>query len=65
MYSVNSNQNINGLLEMVKNIAPPKFKTVGSWFMIGGVPNVGKSSIINSIRAETRTDKKSKIYFRK
>jgi|LakMenEpi03Aug12_release.lakeMendotaPanAssembly.Ray.scaffolds.fasta_scaffold1420024_2 ribosome biogenesis GTPase A len=64
MYSANTNQNINILLDMIKNIAPPKFKTVGTWFMIGGVPNVGKSSIINAIRKETKTDPKSKIYLR-
>lgn len=54
MYSATTNQNINTLLKLVKEIAPAKFQTVGSWMMIGGVPNVGKSSIINSFRAHTR-----------
>ena len=31
--------------------AAPQFKTVGAWLMIGGIPNVGKSTIINSMRA--------------
>ena len=50
MYSAHTHQNINLLLNYVKNTVPGKFKTVGSWIMVGGVPNVGKSSIINSFR---------------
>lgn len=30
MFSAETNQNINGILDAVKTIAPPKFKTVGS-----------------------------------
>jgi mitochondrial GTPase 1 len=53
-YSAYTNQNINRLIAHIKNNVPNKYKTVGSWIMIGGVPNVGKSSIINSFRAHSR-----------
>ncbi|CAG9310647.1 MTG1 [Blepharisma stoltei] len=54
LFSAATNQNINLILDAVKKIVPPKFKTVGSWMMIGGVPNVGKSSIINSLRRKSK-----------
>jgi len=38
------------LISFIKNNSNPQFKTVGSWLMIGGIPNVGKSTIINSMR---------------
>lgn len=50
LYSAQTNQNINGLLKYIKDATPNKFQTVGTWMMIGGVPNVGKSSIINKFR---------------
>lgn len=53
MFSAKSNQNINVLLEFIKKQAPPKFLTVGSWTMIVGVPNAGKSSIINAFRTKS------------
>ena len=54
VYSAYTNQNINNILDHIKTAAPGKFKTVGSWLMIGGVPNVGKSSIINKFRLHAR-----------
>ena len=30
-----------------------KFRTIGTWTMIGGLPNVGKSTIINSFRYQS------------
>ena len=43
--------NISRLLTLIsQHAAGAKFKTVGSWVMIGGIPNVGKSTIINSVR---------------
>jgi ribosome biogenesis GTPase A len=48
--SIKKNVNVNKLLSFVQTNATPQFKTVGSWIMIGGVPNVGKSTIINSLR---------------
>lgn len=49
--STKKNINVNKLLSFITTNAAPEFKTVGSWVMIGGVPNVGKSSIINSLRS--------------
>ena len=60
--STKQNVNINKLLTFIDNNANPQFKTVGAWLMIGGVPNVGKSTIINSLRsrdAEVNHSKKS------
>ena len=48
--SVKQNVNINKLVTFIQAKANPQFKTVGAWLMIGGVPNVGKSTIINSLR---------------
>ena len=42
--------NIGKLLTMVSKNISPQFKTVGAWIMIGGIPNVGKSTILNSLR---------------
>ena len=37
---------------MIGQITVPAFKTIGSWMMIGGMPNVGKSTVINALRAK-------------
>ena len=29
---------------------PTKYPTVGLWMMVGGVPNVGKSTFLNQLR---------------
>lgn len=34
---------------------PTRFKTVGAWVMIGGMPNIGKSTIINTLRKRDST----------
>ena len=60
--STKQNVNINKLLSFIESKASPQFKTVGAWLMIAGVPNVGKSTIINSLRqkdAEIGHTKKS------
>lgn len=49
--STKKNQNINKLLQFVKSNVSPQFKTVGAWIMIGGIPNVGKSTVINALRS--------------
>jgi mitochondrial GTPase 1 len=48
--STKQNVNIGKLITFITKNAQPQFKTVGGWLMIGGVPNVGKSTIINSLR---------------
>ena len=52
--STKQNLNINKLLTFIQTKANPQFKTVGAWLMIGGVPNVGKSTIINSLRTKDK-----------
>eukprot|EP01022_Parablepharisma_sp_SALTPOND_P015527 TRINITY_DN2203_c0_g1_i1.p3 TRINITY_DN2203_c0_g1~~TRINITY_DN2203_c0_g1_i1.p3 ORF type:complete len:309 (-),score=38.34 TRINITY_DN2203_c0_g1_i1:193-1119(-) len=42
------------LLSTIRKLAAPEFKSIGSWLMIGGVPNVGKSTIINSLRKTSK-----------
>ncbi len=51
MYSsAKTNTNVKKILEMIQRENNPKFKTVGTWCMIGGIPNVGKSTLINTFR---------------
>ena len=38
------------MLKVLSDSCPMKFRTVGAWVMIGGMPNIGKSTIINSLR---------------
>jgi ribosome biogenesis GTPase A len=42
--------NINKLVKKLSDSCPVRFKTVGAWVMIGGMPNIGKSTLINSLR---------------
>ena len=58
--STKENINISKLMSFIDNNANPQFKTVGAWLMIGGVPNVGKSTIINSLRAKDKEVNQSK-----
>ena len=53
--STKSNTNINTLLKILGEECPTRFKTVGAWVMIGGIPNIGKSTIINALRAKDPT----------
>jgi ribosome biogenesis GTPase A len=48
--SAKTHTNIKKIIELIKRENNPKFKTVGTWCMIGGVPNVGKSTLINTFR---------------
>lgn len=41
---------MNRLINVIKEKFQAEFRSLGGWLMIGGVPNVGKSSLINSIR---------------
>ena len=38
------------IIEFAKSKFPAKFATVGNWMVIGGMPNVGKSTILNKIK---------------
>ena len=41
---------VHRLASVLATVAPPRFKTVGSTCLVCGVPNVGKSSLINALR---------------
>ena len=62
LFSTLSRHNLKTLLTEAARIAPAKFKTVGMWMMVGGIPNTGKSSIINTLRAKSRDFDKSRDY---
>ena len=45
--------NLRKLVETSHSVLPPKFDTsVGAWMLIGGMPNIGKSTIINKLRQQ-------------
>lgn len=48
--SAKESLNINKLFRLAKESSNCKFNTVGTWMMIAGMPNVGKSTIINKLR---------------
>lgn len=48
--STKENVNVNKLVKLLAQHCPAEFRTVGAWVMIGGMPNLGKSTIINSLR---------------
>lgn len=48
--STKENVNINKLVKVLGEMCPTRFRTVGAWVMIGGMPNIGKSTIINTLR---------------
>ena len=54
MFSAQSQQNIHSLIKCLQDKAPPKFQTIGTWALVGGVPNVGKSSLINALGRRSR-----------
>lgn len=56
--SVSNKINVNKIIPKIIDICPPKFKTAGSVFLVLGLTNVGKSSIINCIRKQSSDFKK-------
>jgi ribosome biogenesis GTPase A len=46
--------NVQKVLDMITRENNPSFRTVGTWCMVGGIPNVGKSTIINVFRGMSR-----------
>lgn len=48
-----NNINLAHIIKMTREMIPPKHeKSIGSWMLIGGMPNVGKSTIINKLRQQ-------------
>ena len=47
-------QNVQKIIELVKKDINIKYKTIGIWCMICGVPNVGKSTLINTFKGLNR-----------
>ncbi len=48
--SAKTQENIKKIIELIMRENNPKFKTIGTWCMIGGIPNVGKSTLINTFK---------------
>lgn len=45
--------NLRKQIELARLENPPKYQqTVGNWLMIGGMPNIGKSTILNTMRKQ-------------
>eukprot|EP00826_Nyctotherus_ovalis_P042809 TRINITY_DN4463_c0_g1_i14.p1 TRINITY_DN4463_c0_g1~~TRINITY_DN4463_c0_g1_i14.p1 ORF type:complete len:298 (-),score=68.77 TRINITY_DN4463_c0_g1_i14:145-1038(-) len=42
------------LLKELRRLATPHFRSLGSWLMIAGIPNVGKSTIVNTLRKSSK-----------
>ena len=61
LFSTLSKHNLTAMLKTAEKIAPAKYKTVGTWMMVGGIPNTGKSSIINTLRKKSQDFDKSSI----
>ena len=49
------------ILKYSKLLKSEKYKTVGIWMMAGGIPNVGKSNIINNLRVLSKSFKSNKV----
>lgn len=50
---------MKSLVTYIKDSLPGKYRTVGTWLMICGMPNVGKSTIINQIRSTSDLEKRT------
>ena len=52
--------NVSKIIQQAKELRPAKFSTVGMWMMVGGMPNVGKSTILNTLRNRSHTSETKK-----
>ncbi|KAK1444007.1 mitochondrial ribosome-associated GTPase 1 like protein [Babesia gibsoni] len=57
LFSALGLKKITKITEFVANNVSPKFKTLGVWMMVVGLPNVGKSSIINALKRYSFTQR--------
>ena len=51
----------DSVLKNIKTVKQEKYSSVGLWMMIGGVPNVGKSNIINNLRVLSKSFKNNQV----
>lgn len=49
------------ILKATRTVKKEKFSSVGLWMMIGGVPNVGKSNIINNLRVQSKKFEQNQV----
>lgn len=57
--SVKTGTNMNAIIPSLLAVRQSRFTSVGSYFAVMGIPNVGKSSIIRSIQKSTASFRKS------
>jgi ribosome biogenesis GTPase A len=57
--SAKTHENMRNLTTYIKDHLPSKYRTVGTWLMICGMPNVGKSTLINQIRSTSDLEKRT------
>ncbi|GBE61098.1 GTP binding 7 isoform 2 family protein [Babesia ovata] len=57
LYSALGLRKITKITNFVREHVAPQFKTLGVWMMVVGLPNVGKSSIINALKRYSFTQR--------
>lgn len=57
--SAKTHENMRNLVGYIKDNLPSKYRTVGTWMMICGMPNVGKSTLINQMRSTSDLEKRT------
>ncbi|CDR93746.1 Mitochondrial GTPase 1 [Babesia bigemina] len=57
LYSALGLRKITKITNFVREHVTPQFKTLGVWMMVVGLPNVGKSSIINALKRYSFTQR--------
>ena len=58
--SAKEGTNLSKIVKYLEERKSIKYNSIGSWLMIGGMPNVGKSTIINSLRTRHLKEHKTK-----